>query len=200
MRFIGDHLEIWRPSGETFEVPLQGDRMTVGKAGTCAISIAWDETVSRTHAVLERVDDGTWLLEDLGSRNGTFVNRERLATARVLRRGDEIRIGATKLRFWGEAPLDEPTQASTGDQAPQLTARERDVLVELCRPMLLGQVFREPATAREIAAALFVTEDAVKQHLRNLFGKFGIEAAERRRRVALANEAFRRGAVGPSDL
>ncbi len=174
--------------------------MTLGKSPTCVVAITWDETVSRVHAALERIDPGTWLLSDLGSRNGTFVNRERVSRGRVLRAGDEIRIGTTRIRFWGDPPPDEAAETSTIEKAPELTARERDVLVELCRPMLLGQVFSEPSTAREIAAKLFVTEDAVKQHLRHLYDKFGIDGSEKRRRVALANEAFRRGAVGPSDL
>ena len=179
-------------------MPLEGDRVTLGKGDACAIVIDWDRAVSRVHAVLERFGD-TWVVRDLGSRNGTFVNGERLSGERLLRALDEIRVGDTRLVFHGGA-AHEPTATSAIEPAPEVTRREREVLVELCRPMLGGDVFREPATARRIAERLVVTEDAVKQHLRNLYGKFRIHEGEERRRVRLANEAIRRGAVGPADL
>lgn len=53
---------------------------------------------------------------------------------------------------------------------------------------------------REISEALAVTEAAVKQHLLNLYEKFGIAAREERRRVALAREAMRSGVIGLGDL
>jgi DNA-binding NarL/FixJ family response regulator len=53
---------------------------------------------------------------------------------------------------------------------------------------------------REIAASLAVTEAAVKQHLLNLYGKFGIVDGGERRRVALARAAIRRGVVELRDL
>src|SRR5262245_48691983 len=83
---------------------------------------------------------------------------------------------------------------------PELTRRERDVLVALCRPALDGDLFTEPASVRDIAAALVVTEAAVKQHLGNLYYKFGIGETGERRRVMLAGEAFRRGAITSDEL
>lgn len=194
-----EYLELWQSSSERALVDLEGDRVTVGKAHTCDVAIPWDPAVSRLHAALERYGEGAWAMKDLGSRNGTFVNGERVTQERVLRPGDEVRVGETRLVFRTERRFEDPTTAAT-EGPPALTARQRDVLVELCRPMLRGEVFREPATAREIADVLYVSEDAVKQHLRNLYQKFGIHEGERRRRVTLANEAIRRGAVGPADL
>jgi hypothetical protein len=74
------------------------------------------------------------------------------------------------------------------------------VLIELCRPALSGEVFTEPASIRQMAATLFVTEAAIKQHLGNLYGKFRIDPAAERRRVLLANEAVRRRVVTLADL
>ena len=51
------------------------------------------------------------------------------------------------------------------EELPELTRRERDVVVALCRPALDGEVFTEPATVREMAAELVVTDAAIKQHL-----------------------------------
>ena len=81
-------------SGETF-MPKH-DRTTIGRSPDCGIFLD-DVTVSRKHAVL--VDDnGTWRIEDQGSLNGTFVNRERVETA-ALSDGDELQIGKYRLTF-----------------------------------------------------------------------------------------------------
>ena len=85
------------------------------------------------------------------------------------------------------------------DRAPDLTPREREVLVALFRPAVTSELFAEPASTREIARALAVSEAAVKQHLARLYLKFGIDDGERRQ-VRLANEALRRGAVNLADI
>jgi DNA-binding NarL/FixJ family response regulator len=81
-----------------------------------------------------------------------------------------------------------------------ITPRERDVLVALCRPATTPELFVEPASVREMAHALDVTEAAVKQHLLNLYDKFGIIDGDERRRVALAREAMRRGVIALAEL
>lgn len=81
-----------------------------------------------------------------------------------------------------------------------LTPRERDVLIALCRPAASGELFVEPASVREMAQALDVTEAAIKQHLLNLYAKFGIGEGDERRRVALARVALRSGVIGLTDL
>ena len=74
------------------------------------------------------------------------------------------------------------------------------MLVALCRPAPSSELFVEPSSVREIAALLAVSEAAVKQHLLNLYEKFGIVDGEERRRVALARAAMRTGVVGVGDL
>lgn len=81
-----------------------------------------------------------------------------------------------------------------------ITPRERDVLIVLCRPAATDELFVEPTSVREIAQALDVTEAAVKQHLLNLYEKFGIGEGDERRRVALARQAVRSGVIGLGDL
>ena len=85
-------------------------------------------------------------------------------------------------------------------EPPSLTPRERDVLVALCRPLLTGDAFTEPASIKTIAAELVVSEAAVKQHLVRLYGKFDLGTESERRRVQLANAAVSTGAVKLSDL
>jgi len=60
-----------------------------------------DEATSRRHCVLEPVD-GKWMLRDLGSVNGTYVNGLRMVQACALRFGDQIRVGNTVLMFGGQ--------------------------------------------------------------------------------------------------
>ena len=64
----------------------------------------------------------------------------------------------------------------------------------LCRPLVSDDPFPAAASVRRMAQELFVTEAAIKQHLQNLYDKFAIPT-EGERRVRLANEAIRRGAV-----
>jgi hypothetical protein len=82
---VGDH-----------DVVLQGARMTIGRVRDCDICLA-DANVSRTHAALV-AQDGGWAVEDLDSTNGTFVNGDPVGV-RVLRDGDVLEIGATRLVF-----------------------------------------------------------------------------------------------------
>ena len=192
------HLEVWKPSGRQL-ITLDDERVTVGKSSTNLVSLDHDSTVSRVHAVLEKLGNA-WSVRDVGSRNGTYLNGEKIAAERVLRSGDELRIGKSKLVFWevkgtDEATLGEATVSVAPTQPPpHLTRRELEVLVVLCRPLVSGDPFPEAVSVKQMAQELFVTEAAVKQHLQNLYDKFGI-AAEGERRVRLANEAFRRGAV-----
>ena len=72
---------------------------------------------------------------------------------------------------------------------PELTRREADVLAALCRPALGKDAFTAPASSAEIAAALVITEAAVKQHLLHLYAKFRIPPGTNRR-VRLANAAI----------
>jgi pSer/pThr/pTyr-binding forkhead associated (FHA) protein len=72
-------------------------RYLIGRGGDCDIVIG-EQTVSRHHAALVRFGD-RWLLEDLGSKNGTAVNGEAIAAPAPLREGDFVSFGAFGLVF-----------------------------------------------------------------------------------------------------
>ena len=78
-------------------------------------------------------------------------------------------------------------------EMPVLTRRERDVLAALCAPLASDRPVAMPASIRDIAAELVVTEAAVKQHLLNLYDKLEIAEGAESRRIALAREAVLRG-------
>ena len=81
-------------AGETFHP--EGERTTIGRSPDCEIFLD-DVTVSRKHAVLTQRDDG-FFIEDLGSLNGTFLNRHRIESGQ-LNDGDELQIGKYRLTF-----------------------------------------------------------------------------------------------------
>ena len=58
------------------------------------------------------------------------------------------------------------------------------MLVALCRPLLARDMFTEPASTRAIADELVITQAAVKQHLANLYDKFGVAAGLQPARAA----------------
>jgi hypothetical protein len=183
---------------QSWRFALQANRTTVGKAAENDIPLAGDARASHLHAILERFAAG-WCVTDLGSSNGTWVNGERIWSSHRLRHGDEIRVGQTRLIFH-DAPSAGGALTEVEESPPSLTARERDVLVALCRPLLDRDMFTEPSSTRAIGDELVITQAAVKQHLANLYDKFGVAASDSNRRSRLANEALRRGAVSLTEL
>jgi hypothetical protein len=181
-------------SGEA--IPLRGEVTTVGRGRGADIRLD-DPSVSRLHAELVR--RGTYVyVVDLGlSRNGTRVNGRPVAR-RVLDDGDVLSFGAARCRIGGLPQEDLPGEADLRrPAAPELTRRERDVVVSLCRPALSDEAFAVPATAHQIAADLVVTEAAVKQHLLRLYQKFRVPSGPNRR-TRLANEVVAVGLVKPT--
>ena len=81
--------------GQSF--PITGEKMTIGRSPEAGVFLD-DVTVSREHATLVR-RGGDWFLDDSGSLNGTYVNRQRVDSHR-LADGDELQIGKFKLTFF----------------------------------------------------------------------------------------------------
>ena len=178
-------------------VELTGEVTTVGRSTGVDIQLE-DASVSRLHAELVRRGDFVYV-SDLGlSSYGTRVNG-RPVGRRVLADGDVVSFGLARCRLGGltsaEEMGDDPLEVRRVT-APELTRREIEVLTGLCRPALQEDAFVAPATAREIADELVVTEAAVKQHLLRLYQKFRI-AEGVNRRARLANEIIASGIVRP---
>jgi pSer/pThr/pTyr-binding forkhead associated (FHA) protein len=91
--------------GQSFSLDGQ---TTLGRSSKNMIRLD-DQEASRQHARISP-QGGWWVLEDLGSRNGTFVNGKRLGQAVALRAGDEIEMGDTLLRVSGPGKV-EPVAA-----------------------------------------------------------------------------------------
>ena len=180
-------------SGATFA--LGPDVTTVGRGRGVDIALD-DPSVSRLHAELVRRGEHVYV-SDLGlSTNGTRVNG-RPVGRRLLVDGDVLSFGSCRTRISGLAhDLADDTVELRRMSAPDLTRRECEVLTSLCRPALQQEAFVAPATARDIAEELVVTEAAVKQHLLRLYVKFKIPEGVNRR-ARLANEVIGSGVVRP---
>jgi pSer/pThr/pTyr-binding forkhead associated (FHA) protein len=183
-------------------VELRDDRppLTIGRSPRSDVALRWDGEVSRLHAQLERVG-GDWLvIDDRLSRNGTYVNGERLRARRVLRGGDVIRTGDTQLAFVAPAggSISATATAARPAAAPDLTPAQRRVLVALCRPLAERGV---AASNREIADELVVALDTVKGSLSRLFELFaiGADVPQNQKRALLARRALQSGAVGADE-
>ena len=90
---------VYRDSdGAQLITTLTGERASIGRAGGADVELRWDEEVSRLHAELERIA-GEWTVADDGlSRNGTWVNGERISGRHRLRDGDLVRVGQDRPR------------------------------------------------------------------------------------------------------
>lgn len=178
-------------------------KLRVGRTGNVDLLLDFDAEVSRLHAEIEQVGD-EWVVADDGlSRNGTFVNGEKVVGRRRLRDGDAIRFGETVVVF--RAPgveLDETRAATPGSGSPpSVSNTQRRVLIALCRPYRDGSDFASPATNKQIAEEVFLSVDAVKAHLRALFERFDVGGLpQNQKRIRLAELAIRSGMIAPRDL
>jgi pSer/pThr/pTyr-binding forkhead associated (FHA) protein len=73
-----------------------------GRREECDVSIPFDTQVSRRHAALRIAPDNQFWLEDVGSLNGTFVEKTRIETATAIERGQLFRLGRTWMRIQPE--------------------------------------------------------------------------------------------------
>jgi pSer/pThr/pTyr-binding forkhead associated (FHA) protein len=170
--------------------------LTVGRNLEADLSIDWDDQVSALHTVIEWLAGELTLRDDGLSRNGSYVNGERVHGRRRLRDGDLLRLGQTAVLV--RSPADAARSATAGAaqqlQAADLTEQQRKVLSVLCGPLRDENALAALPTNREIADALHLSVAAVKLHLRALFEKFGIaDLPQNRKRLALALAALQTG-------
>ncbi len=192
-------------AGELLIEPLKQAEhtLTLGRREGVDIALPWDAQVSALHAELQCIA-GEWTLVDDGlSRNGTFVNGQRVHSRQRLRGGDIIRLGRTLLAFSSHTSTATSTTVTTGElsAAPELSATQRRVLVALCRPFRDGDSYATPASNQLIADEVFLSVDAVKMHLRALFNKLGLTALpQNQKRARLVECALQLGLVDPREL
>ncbi len=185
-----------------FALDATGGRLRVGRDPMCEVCLDHDDQVSRLHAELENVGD-VWALTDFGlSRNGSFVNEERVSGQRVLHDADVLRLGHTYLLF--RSPLERDareTRKATNGELPALTQKQRRILIALCRPYREASPFVTPASNQEIACEVSLSVDRIKAYLGALFELLGVEnLPQTHKRARLAELALRTGLVTRRDL
>ncbi len=148
--------------GNSFSIT--GEKTLIGRGEDCDLQIV-DSRISRNHAQL-RLEDGAWLIEDLGSTHGTFVKGERIEQA-VLVHGDTITIGETILRFEDPSSPDAiPTEMATPDDVSTVLDKTDADITEIDSPDDIGTVLEtaggEPGQvglADEVATVMASPDD-----------------------------------------
>jgi hypothetical protein len=186
------------------EIVLDPDATTtLGRGEACDVSLSWDATTSRLHSELVCRATSWLLLDDGLSANGTFVNGERVHGRRRLADGDLLRLGSTSLSFRDPTARQVIRTVAADDQitVAQITPMQRKVLVALCRPFADGARHAVPATNQQIAAELVLGTEAIKTHMRALFGRLGVEDLPQNvKRARVVEIALASGLVTPRDL
>ncbi|MDA0166693.1 FHA domain-containing protein [Solirubrobacter ginsenosidimutans] len=188
---------LYRDGGGTQVILALAGPVTVGRRSERDVALPWDTEVSRLHAQVEPVGSDWIVVDDGLSRNGTFVNGERVNGRRRLKDGDRIVFGETPVVF--RAPTDAEAESTAaiklGTSTVPLSENQRKVLVALCRP-LKDSAYAAPATNKAIADEIHLSVDAVKAHLRVLFERFGLDdLPQNQKRARLAAVALVNGVV-----
>jgi pSer/pThr/pTyr-binding forkhead associated (FHA) protein len=185
---------LFRDADDTEQLFFLTATAEVGRQPSADLVLDWDDQVSRVHARFEPVNDDWELVDDGLSRNGTFVNEERLSGRRRLSDGDTLRFGRTRVTFRSDAGGEPASQVS-------LSTTQRRVLAALCRPFKGGSRYASPASDEQIAEDLFLSVAEVRSHLKVLYVKLGIpELPEGDRRLHTVERALSSGLISERDL
>jgi predicted component of type VI protein secretion system len=193
--------DIWLMLPDGSEHTLRGD-VTIGRGGDNDLVLK-TTTVSREHARLSH-REGRWFVEDLGSRNGTYVNTKRIPSHApyALHHADRIDVGSETLVFSWVTQSNDPDETDPIEHLLPTTAVrglssfQQQVVAALCQPWLDGASLDRLPTNEEIAAALGTpgAADTVKAALRRAYAKAGLtEGPPQAKRRSLCRVARQRG-------
>ena len=183
---------------------LSDDRVRlVGRREQCDIALVWDPEVSRAHAMLELVGED-WTLVDGGlSRNGSFVNGNRVNGRQRLTDRDRMCFGNTHVVYRAPDPGEGSASTARALGSPgsiPLTDTQRKLLIALCRPIVESST-ATPATNPQIAAEVHLSVDSVKANMRQLFDRFGLgELPQNEKRHRLVMTVLGSGLLAPHDF
>jgi hypothetical protein len=194
---------VYRPTADEqriLELEPGTDRAAIGRQPACEISLPEDPSVSRVHAVLERIGEEWTLVDDGSSRNGSFVNGQRIHGRQLLRDGDVVQVGDTQLVYRAHRDHAGAETLPAMSAPPDISGAQRRVLVVLCRPYADAGFAALPSNGA-IAAELFLSAETVKSHLHALFHAFELDdVPPQQKRARLAAAALERGVVTLTDL
>jgi adenylate cyclase len=160
---MGAKLHIQPKNAEAFEV-LIGNTATIGRTRDNTVCLHFSPLVSRQHALIRGHGDFRYQVIDLGSRNGTYVNEQRVVMPVILEPGAQIRIADNTLTFIKDEEEDEDVGLTVaGSMMGSMVVRSRPVALLVCDirgfstmseqipsadlAQLLGKWFREASNA-----------------------------------------------------
>jgi pSer/pThr/pTyr-binding forkhead associated (FHA) protein len=190
-------------SGSMRFIELEGERVVIGRDESNDLALQWDVEVSRIHALFEQLAGAWTVVDEQLSRNGTFVNGQRVRGRRRLEDRDVVRFGATEVLFRSPAEESgETARVASPAGVTGVTPGQQRVLVALCQPFLdSSEPGATPPSNSELAESLGVSTEAVRTHLKALFKLFELpDLAQNRKRAELARRALAAGIVVPRDL
>ena len=171
METLPPHAEVtvYSPLFSPFRHTLDGAAVSIGRASDCSIPIK-DRYLSRKHAEIIAVGT-SWVLKDLGSANGTYLNGSRVEHDETLKPGDRIRLGDTEIVF--EAPERNTdrfiavaeTKASATIAIPVHEITDRPEAVDIARLQTLTLLARELIEDRPMDELFGFIVDRVMEHL-----------------------------------
>jgi hypothetical protein len=130
---------------------------SLGRSQDCTIFLA-DRMVSREHAViLQLTQSDEFYFVDLGSRNGSFINHQRVKAPTLLHNGDRIRVGKSELEFW----------ATSGSEPSIIGSRPKTILMYQSSK-LQGQIWREVLMTQAISIIWQATDGELLQTLHQI--------------------------------
>ena len=161
---------IYSPLFTPFRQPLLGTAISIGRASDCSIPIK-DRYLSRKHAEIIANGNG-WILKDLGSANGTYLNGSRVERDEQLKTGDRIRLGDTEIVFeTAERSTDrfiavaDKTSASPTIAIPVNDIADAPESQDVARLHTLTQLARELIEDRPMDQLFGFIVDRVMEHL-----------------------------------
>jgi FHA domain len=196
----------WRDAaGEQHILMLPGDRprLRIGRREGSDVPLAWDQEVSREHALLEPLGEDWTLVDDGLSRNGSYVNGSQIHGRHRLHDGDRLTFGNTRVTYrqpTAEKGSESTARAAEAPSTIPFSETQRKVLIALCRPRFESSS-AIPATNPQVASEVFLSVDAVKGHLRVLFDRFGLgELPQNEKRSRLVEIVLSSGILRPRDF
>ncbi len=156
-------IAILEPGGGTRQVPLDRDRIRMGRSSDNDLSFPSDMSLSRHHLVLEKSADG-WYVEDLGAKNRTTVNGRRVEGKTRLTVGDRISAGQVVVVFGGTKSSTGPVEFTAGTDDSPLRATvmtslrgvlsRESTLPGLRKPTVVGETRGFPLEHPGVAALI----------------------------------------------
>jgi sigma-B regulation protein RsbU (phosphoserine phosphatase) len=188
-------LEVIPAGGAPFERLLEEEKVTIGRSSKAGLSIP-DPMLSREHARIEREGD-RWVLRDLGSHNGTYVNGHRMDSIAVLKEGDVLGLGGTVITVhltprtviedrgekerWSEHTLLRPASeiiTSEGLPPGADTGNEAALVAALQRLKMLNEVHQALASPMGLAELLTLILDKAFDNLAPEQGAIFLKGSE----------------------